>query len=455
MLPGLKKIITVPFVWCCAGITLNETFSYLLGRTQAFVAFGAGDSSSERVAYFLTCIAGFLLIGLYDRKLTAHLKTVAVAATISGTLGVGLLVLSYAQSLVAPVILSSAACVFMAASYVAFLAGFLDTVERSLAESQFVAIAALYLLYAFVGTFTISTLPDRYQVLITALLPILVGVCSFMAVRHPRPVPEKRVLHGAAERRLIIQVLLIGFSVVAALSFMDAGVWGHLRYGSSPSDLSIYVAWLAIAVAIPVAWAIFTQCLKKPLSTPYYVPLALIAAIFTVIVFLDSQNIPILSQRKTMFFLYFIGLFSSASLYFAIFSSSRVLRLSLVRMGGLVFCSTWVESFLWSVLLEKPSAPTGALILIGALAIIVILAVASSSSSKPLLSRDDECMRLAGTYGLSERETQILKLLAQGRSVPRIQKELCLAEGTVRTHITHIYRKIGVQSRQEFFDLLA
>lgn len=50
---------------------------------------------------------------------------------------------------------------------------------------------------------------------------------------------------------------------------------------------------------------------------------------------------------------------------------------------------------------------------------------------------------------LTAREQEILKLLAQGHPYKRIAAQLYIAPSTVVTHITHIYRKLGVQSRTE------
>ena len=43
-------------------------------------------------------------------------------------------------------------------------------------------------------------------------------------------------------------------------------------------------------------------------------------------------------------------------------------------------------------------------------------------------------------------------LLAQGRSRPYICEVLYLSDGTVKTHVSHIYRKFDVHSRQELLD---
>ena len=48
---------------------------------------------------------------------------------------------------------------------------------------------------------------------------------------------------------------------------------------------------------------------------------------------------------------------------------------------------------------------------------------------------------------LSPREREVLKLIANGRSIPAIAKELYLAPSTVKTHVQRLYEKLGVSDR--------
>lgn len=59
---------------------------------------------------------------------------------------------------------------------------------------------------------------------------------------------------------------------------------------------------------------------------------------------------------------------------------------------------------------------------------------------------------IAKSHSLSARETDVFMLLAQGRSRPYICEALYLSDGTVKTHISHIYRKFDVHGRQELLD---
>jgi LuxR family maltose regulon positive regulatory protein len=59
--------------------------------------------------------------------------------------------------------------------------------------------------------------------------------------------------------------------------------------------------------------------------------------------------------------------------------------------------------------------------------------------------------RLEGlsTVDLTEREMDVLRGLVQGWSYPEIAERLVISPGTVKTHVSHIYAKLGVQGRLE------
>src|SRR5829696_8095118 len=51
--------------------------------------------------------------------------------------------------------------------------------------------------------------------------------------------------------------------------------------------------------------------------------------------------------------------------------------------------------------------------------------------------------------GLSERETEVLVLAARGLPNRRIAEELHISEATAKRHLSNIYQKVGVRSRNE------
>jgi DNA-binding NarL/FixJ family response regulator len=48
---------------------------------------------------------------------------------------------------------------------------------------------------------------------------------------------------------------------------------------------------------------------------------------------------------------------------------------------------------------------------------------------------------------LSEREIEVLELLARGHSTRAVATRLAITEKTVRHHVEHIYDKLGVSTR--------
>ncbi len=54
-----------------------------------------------------------------------------------------------------------------------------------------------------------------------------------------------------------------------------------------------------------------------------------------------------------------------------------------------------------------------------------------------------------GSDGLTARETEVLRLIAQGLSNPEIAGQLFISEATVKTHINNTFAKIGARHRAE------
>lgn len=62
--------------------------------------------------------------------------------------------------------------------------------------------------------------------------------------------------------------------------------------------------------------------------------------------------------------------------------------------------------------------------------------------------------RFFSSYSFSNRETEIIKLLLQGKSKKEIEAELFISPHTVKNNIYNIYRKLGIRNRIEIINLL-
>lgn len=89
-----------------------------------------------------------------------------------------------------------------------------------------------------------------------------------------------------------------------------------------------------------------------------------------------------------------------------------------------------------------------------------LLALFKPPQDEPALERldtslmDDRCKFFAQKHKLTKREAEMLRLISQGRNIPGIADSLVVSKATAKTHALHIYKKVGVSSRQELIDLL-
>jgi two-component system NarL family response regulator len=73
-----------------------------------------------------------------------------------------------------------------------------------------------------------------------------------------------------------------------------------------------------------------------------------------------------------------------------------------------------------------------------------VRAVAAGLTAFPVTLR-----RAADELSLSRRERQVLRLVAAGKTNQEIAGALFLAESTVKSHLTSLFRKVGANSRTE------
>ena len=76
---------------------------------------------------------------------------------------------------------------------------------------------------------------------------------------------------------------------------------------------------------------------------------------------------------------------------------------------------------------------------------------AAAPVSDPLA---DACAQVVARYGLSEREQNVLELLARGNTRASIAEKLCISENTVRVHVKNIYAKLHIHSKQQLIDMV-
>jgi DNA-binding NarL/FixJ family response regulator len=73
--------------------------------------------------------------------------------------------------------------------------------------------------------------------------------------------------------------------------------------------------------------------------------------------------------------------------------------------------------------------------------------VLAPSIATKLVQRMRAGVGAAATPALSARELEVLRLVSDGRSNPEIARALFIGEATVKTHLQHVFEKLGVSDR--------
>ena len=79
--------------------------------------------------------------------------------------------------------------------------------------------------------------------------------------------------------------------------------------------------------------------------------------------------------------------------------------------------------------------------------------MAAESEEHGLLAQ--RCAALCEAHNLSPREREVFELLAQGKRPSAIERELVIANGTLKSHTRRIYQKLGIHSKKELLAMVA
>lgn len=140
-----------------------------------------------------------------------------------------------------------------------------------------------------------------------------------------------------------------------------------------------------------------------------------------------------------------------------------------IARGQLVLPAGMIVSWSACLIIERvnPSLftylPYGALVLLVALALLAAFVpfkdntFADKTVKGELLEGGyfkQRCNQAAQDYKLSNREQEILYYLAKGRNAQFIADELSISAYTAKTHVYHIYQKMGINSQQELISIV-
>jgi DNA-binding CsgD family transcriptional regulator len=316
--------------------------------------------------------------------------------------------------------------------------------------------------FAFVLFFVIDALPLLASALCAALLPAISVIILANACNEPRRKPAsvrfdmEPLSIGKVFAALVLVSVTYGFAQPVLLTmgpFPDIALQSFLLAG-----VGIVALVLNLLVVQP---PVESFLLYRPIIPTLVCGLLLMVLLPTDFIFVGGGLTIIAIYSLDMLMM----LVSSDVAFRARIPVALIFGLAIfaARLG--TFLGTIAYRALEGSFLQFPQLPFQALLVCAGIVVLVgtLLFKESDlqklyrtratvvSSSEPIT---EKCREVAEICGLTSRELEVFTLLANGRSVPYICDELCIAQGTAKHHVSNIYRKLGVGDRQSLLDVI-
>lgn len=308
-----------------------------------------------------------------------------------------------------------------------------------------------------------GALPNLLQAALIPCLPLIV----FTTLLPLRKEKEPDIIRATERVRIplskgsqivvAMMVLACPISMAVARSFSSLAFWGETRIIDGSSFMTAVLSSFIFFCCITT---VFTRCPdSKEIIRRFVIAIVVLVGF---VMFFEPGRLQALGVPEM------IGdSFATASelLSHVLFWLSAVAAIRMVdwhpyrlaAMTELVMSSLGV---VLGLLMQASQQATGYIleILLYALMVCAVALAWRVQGSAPAIaeaeSLDRVCARIAAEHNLTQRETEVFTLLAQGRSRTFIQSELFLADSTVKTYTNHIYRKLDIHSKQDLISLV-
>lgn len=456
----------------------------MLGMSCYWVWFISGLFSTsvwygiERTSWpwvLVTNMATLALLALMARRLSPYVERISVvvaaglvtsAGIVLATLGFNIDGLPWTVVLIGALLTGAGSAPLILFWREASEALASKRVERLLVALSVICATFFYLFFI--------TLPFVVALVICSVAPIASAFllrASYFSPPHNAPKVRQRGANPAGSSAGMPVLLLVCCGVLS----ITQGVFktAYPSGGSTVWPLAVSTALLATVIVVAVDFAL-SKRLPEWIVTKAFMPAAII-----VLAFVPCAFGYVSLSGAAMFASYFLFLIYTFSELDSVVSS----RLDGVQLLAVGLCAI-DAGFLLGMTLGS-AFPQGD----SALALGVVLAVAGScavvarlrwfrETERFLQSGDGvllfgegfdegeepledvvegiarQSAQVARAYALSDREEEILTHLACGKTAKTIAADTFISYNTVKTHISHIYQKTGVHTREELVSLV-
>ncbi len=315
-----------------------------------------------------------------------------------------------------------------------------------------------------------------------AACPLLSGICLRLSPRWGSGSPQDQA-PAPSDRRPIpsavlwpcVAIVYAAVLLVRVLTTMQAG----LSVGSLNAGQQTVSAAVQVAVALLLAGAFAATRRQSPskstLMTFGILVVVFLAALLQVVLTGNAQSSSFLGRRTLVALEHCFELLTFAILAYN--SAGQPTR-SARRLAGYavvvlaipqfvsldLFYHVGVMDLLVDLDLVVPIAAIASFFV--AVLLVGLLTMGSSpreeapaetapaAEPNPSAWQEELCRQVVGDLDVSSRELEVMLLAYRGYSSPNIARQLSVSESTVKTHLTHLYRKLGIHSRQDLIALI-
>lgn len=443
----------------CAGLAMANDPLAALGLNARFfwstgLAFGA-----------FAIAAAPALAKRFDRPLAVVVPLGGIACTV---------LYSLSSSLPSAATVAALCAALCAIGYAWFEVRLISLVARLPQFSLIVLVLVASRVLKMVCVTVTGLLPESAQIAATVTAPFLTGLAVLVAANVADTAAESpALLRGMAElpfaRSSVLSdtttayVFLVATAVLSAVarSVSVLGYWGSENVIGP--DYVAFVLPVGIALAVAVYFAFFRLRESEMLSHLLVLFLIVLGGLFLQDgALLSTLGLPAVvgaqaSMATELFsqFLFWVAMIAAmrmggVSPYRAVGVAEGCMSAAALALGIALFGRGHLEGVV------AAAASYGTLVVVWYLLrrmqkLSEQAVVAQEGAEDPIAAA---CETVAVERGLTPRESEVLLLLAQGRSRTFIQSELFLSDGTVKTHIRHIYQKLDVHSKQELISFI-
>lgn len=317
-----------------------------------------------------------------------------------------------------------------------------------------------------------------------AACPVLSGVCLRLSTRRSAAIEKSGSTSSPCDARRPIPagVLLPCVAIVYAavllvrvLTTMQAGLSaGSLNAGQQTVSAAVQVATAALLACTFAATRRQTPA-RGALMAFGVLVVVFLAALLQVVLTGNAQSSSFLGRRALVALEHCFELLTFAILAYngagqparsarnlaccavAVLAIPQFVSLDLFYRAGvmnllvgvdLVVPIAAVASFLVAVLL------VGLLTASASTPMQAPVAPAAAPDPDPSAWQEELCRQAVEGLDVSAREFEVLPLAYRGFTSANIARNLSVSESTVKTHLTHLYRKLGIHSRQDLIALV-